>query len=281
MLQLLLTRAAIFLSLAQTPGVAEPPLTPHVLGRVQGSCLTIPAFDATEASTEWSGVVRRQGAAFWVLEIQVLNKGLGNWALTLSNPGSNTPAAELLSSQVTSNGFEWTSPELKNGMTAQIKGDLRDLRIQVTQCVIGAPEAELKSFIGNNDLKHIGDYRQEPLYQWGKSVARLKVVDDAGYFSCTAFLVEASLLLTNQHCTSARWKTMVAEFNAERGNLGAVDPLNVVQVVATDPIVDVALLRLGAPTNVPGRQDSPNERGDGREPCRDSAPIRRREASRS
>src|SRR5258708_3718907 len=51
---------------------------------------------------------------------------------------------------------------------------------------------------------------------WGKSIARLQFIGEGGkgYF-CTAFLVSANLMLTNNHCinTGAAMRSAIAEFD--------------------------------------------------------------------
>ena len=228
----------------------DPPLVPHRIGVVQGSCLSVPQFDENETSTEWRGTVQRAGVLFWLLRINVSNRGLGRWRLTVVNPNGQV-VDSLDSDTIAATSFEWWSGEVKDASVVQVAGDLRGLRFQIDQCVPGISEQELKSTIPPDDAKDIAVYRGEPLYQWGRSVARLKVLDAAGYFTCTAFLVAPDRLLTNEHCTSRSWKKMTAEFNAETGNLGQIDAVPVVEIIRTDPVVDIALLRLAKATSHP------------------------------
>lgn len=237
---------------AQPDPSQDPPLEGHRIGRPEAGCLSIPTFSADEPSTRWSNSVRRSGVLFWILNVTVHNRGLGHWQLRVVNPG-NRVIGELDSDSVTAVPFEWPSPEAQNGVTVQLLGDLRDLDIDVDQCIVGEPEAQLKSVIPPDNRKDIGLFRKEPLYAWGRSVARLKVLDDLGYYTCTAFLVAPDLLLTNDHCVTAKWKKMTAEFNFEKGNLGQIDAVAVTRVTKPDPALglDVVVLTLERGTPYP------------------------------
>ena len=239
---------ALLLPGAQEPTDA-PPLLPHRIGLVEGSCVSVPQFGVNEQATEWSDTVRRPGVLFWLLGVRVIAVGLGPWTFTVTNP-NGAVVAQLASTDVTV-PFEWWSPEVTNGGRLRLTGDLRGVQLAISQCVQGSSEPEVKSTIPPDDAKDISLYREERLYTWGKSVARLKVLDALGYYTCTAFLVAPNRLLTNEHCTSKSWKTMTAEFNAETGNLGQIDAQPVVAVIRTDPAIDLAVLRLGRPVTHP------------------------------
>jgi hypothetical protein len=226
----------------------------------------MPQFGETELSTEWSDTVQRDGVQFWLIGLQIESRGAGPWRLSVTNPDGGVIAV-LDSPGITATPYEWWSPEVANGARLRLTGTLRGLRMNVVGCVTGASEPELKSTIPPDDAKDITIYRQEPLYQWGKSVARLKVLDDEGYFTCTAFLIAPDRLLTNAHCTSRSWRQMTAEFDAETGNLGQIDAQPIVGVIGSDPAVDIAVLELAsavahpvariAASDVPGRAAVP------------------------
>lgn len=239
---------ALMLAGAQKP-TDGPPLLPHRLGVVQDSCVSVPQFGTNEQATEWSDTVRRQGVLFWLLGVRVTAVGAGPWTFTVTNP-NGAVVAEFASADVTA-PFEWWSPEVKNGGRVRLTGNLRGVQLGINECVPGSSEPELKSTIPPDDAKDISLYRMEQFYTWGKSVARLKVLDALGYYTCTAFLVAPNRLLTNEHCTSKSWKTMTAEFNAETGNMGQIDAQAVVEVIRADPKIDIAVLRLGRPVTHP------------------------------
>lgn len=89
---------------------------------------------------------------------------------------------------------------------------------------------------------------------WGRSVARLRVVDNKGPFTCTGFLVEPQrLLLTALHCvmTDEEHRSARVDFEDSRD----VSPdlnIHLGLQVASSSQLDYALFRIEAPEDRPG-----------------------------
>ncbi len=86
--------------------------------------------------------------------------------------------------------------------------------------------------------------------EWGKSIARLQFIgaDGNGYY-CTAFLVSASLMLTNNHCinTDAEMRSTIAEFDYDAPG-AQVETRRFKELVAHDENLDYSLIRLADPS---------------------------------
>jgi hypothetical protein len=84
--------------------------------------------------------------------------------------------------------------------------------------------------------------------QWGKSIARLQFIgsDGSGYY-CTAFLVSATLMLTNNHCinTDAEMRSAIAEFDYDAAGAHP-EVRRFKELVAHDENLDYALIRLAS-----------------------------------
>jgi hypothetical protein len=86
---------------------------------------------------------------------------------------------------------------------------------------------------------------------WGKSVARLQFIgsDGAGYY-CTAFLVSASLMMTNNHCinTDEEMRSAIAEFDYDAAGVHP-EKRRFKELVAHDENLDYSLIRLQSPSS--------------------------------
>jgi V8-like Glu-specific endopeptidase len=85
---------------------------------------------------------------------------------------------------------------------------------------------------------------------WGKSVARLQFIgsDGNGYF-CTAFVVSATIMVTNNHCinTDAEMRSAFAEFDYDADG-ARVETQRFAALLVHDENLDYALLRLAKPS---------------------------------
>lgn len=108
------------------------------------------------------------------------------------------------------------------------------------------------SITGKNDLRSIVG-QEGWIVDRGRSVARLRFVgDDGGSYVCTAFLVTADLMLTNQHCIAspAELDSALVDFDFDKATATPVT-YRLKELLQTDFALDYALVRLERPISRP------------------------------
>lgn len=148
---------------------------------------------------------------------------------------------------------EFWSPEIEGEkITVNVYSASSDsgLRLRVNRVAIGSQKGTPVSITGVNQLSSIVGH-DNWIVDLGRSVTRLRIVGDfGGVHVCTAFLVTADIMLTNQHCiaSEAEMKSTIVDFDfnapgppAETGTLSAL--------LATDFALDYAVVRLLHPVD--------------------------------
>jgi len=106
---------------------------------------------------------------------------------------------------------------------------------------------EKQSISGERQLVLLAEAPNK-IRRWGKPVTRLRfMVPGEGQATCTAFVVGARLILTNQHCISSdeERESALVDYNYDHdGSL--TTGARVATIVATDPGLDYTLLELAA-----------------------------------
>lgn len=151
---------------------------------------------------------------------------------------------------------DWWTPPLDDtpaAVSARLKGPAGQLPPQVTADTIAVliqPSTPQAITPPRDDSAPIG-MASPRIKDWGKSIARLQFIgaDGNGYF-CTAFVVSATIMLTNHHCinTDAEMKTTVAEFDYDSDD-ARVDARRFAALLAHDKTLDYSLLRLAKPVS--------------------------------
>lgn len=100
----------------------------------------------------------------------------------------------------------------------------------------------------------IGDDQKQPIGQapsivrgWAPPVARLSIMTPLGGGFCTGFMLNDTLLMTNEHCIhdDEEARSTLAEFGYDT-TAAHTDVVRVEKLVALDPALDFALVRLEA-----------------------------------
>ncbi len=223
-------RVSQILGTVESPRLALPLLAaPGLVARqeliepgAEGLRLELRLAGLEEAGDTWSiRVLDRAGAPVWTV-----------WA--------GETDAEVL----------WSPPIAGSRATLEVYSvrPATPLRVTLERLVVLRREPAGASITGANQLAPIGD-QEEWLVELGRAVARLSIAkDDGRYLACTAFLVGADLLLTNEHCiaTDAERASALVEFDYDAEEAPTV-PAQLSDLLAGDFTLDYALVRLEAP----------------------------------
>lgn len=186
------------------------------------------------------------------------------WTLQIEDE-SGAVAWEVGESEFTDSDF-W-SPEIGGErVTVNVLSSISSnaLQLRINRVVTGARKSTPVSITGVNQLSSIVD-QDDWIVDLGRSVTRLRIVGDfGGVYVCTAFLVTADIMLTNQHCIASEpeMKSTTVDFDfdkpgppPETGKLSAL--------LATDFALDYAVVRLETPVTRPPLQLNYANPGDG------------------
>ena len=119
------------------------------------------------------------------------------------------------------------------------------LKLLIDRVAISAPPITPTSITPPDQRASI-DSQSTEIRTWGRSVARLRFVgDDGRQYVCTGFLVSQDLLLTNHHCikSNSEMTSALVDFDYDSSAASATT-LRLRELVAKDPELDFALLRL-------------------------------------
>jgi hypothetical protein len=127
------------------------------------------------------------------------------------------------------------------------------LKLVIDRAVVSKPPVKPQSI--SPDGNQLEPYRvqAEPIRTIGRSVVRLRFVDDVKnkVFTCTGFLVFTSAhILTNEHCinTDREMRSALVDFDFDGGG-AATRTVRLGKLLLTDPALDFSLLELAEPSD--------------------------------
>lgn len=225
------------------------------VGQSIDHCIVVPQITAftDQMDLAWSNSRTFEDARRVAVRIRVNGKGAGQWELRIFGDDAQARIFTMKSADVVNRPFTvWTDYFDGRTLSFELHGDARGAFIEADRCSIEGARVRVQNILdkSNPHLDSIQKYREagDPIYGWGRSVARLTVIErDGKSFACTAFLVTNQLLLTARHCFSTAWEKMTAEFNVEKGlPTNSIDPVSISKVEArgVSDRFDYALLRL-------------------------------------
>ncbi len=198
---------------------------------------------------EGVGVVFRQevlesGAESLRIHFAVLHEGEG-WGVRITDPAG------------TSAWSTWAGAEKGAGFwSAEIAGERAivevhslvprsGLELKIDRVAVRTAKVTPVSITGVNQLASIVG-QDEWIRQIGRAVARLRFVgDDGQVYVCTAFLITADLMLTNQHCiaSDSERQSALVDFDFDAPD-AETTTLRLDQLLATDIALDYSVVRL-------------------------------------
>lgn len=145
--------------------------------------------------------------------------------------------------------LEFWSDELEgDGATVELfsVAASETVRIVIDRYLAVAPAPfQAEAIVGEDERSPI-DGQSDTIREWGRSVARLRLVaDDGKGYYCSGFLVARDLLLTNQHCIQSDAERRSARVDFDFDRIGARPlVLGLGSPVGTSYDLDFALFRL-------------------------------------
>ena len=232
-------------ALAQTAVVFDRARTERQVATGQTLSTPLPVTDAGATVKPPKAADKLYRIHFTVAEVT----GPG-WTIDIVGPG-NTTASVTLDQGAT----DLWSGELAKRPTAaivRIKGPSGQPvpHVAVDRIAIQDQRPTPQAITPPRDDSQPIDRGSPRIKTWGKSIARLQFIgeDGNGYF-CTAFLVSATLMLTNNHCinTGAEMRSAIAEFDYDAAG-AHVETRKFNALVAHDETLDYSIIRLESPT---------------------------------
>lgn len=148
----------------------------------------------------------------------------------------------------------WT--ELTNGPRARIElsadGDVGRMSVQIERCNYEFTQPAPKAIVGDDERQDLvrAYGRQHRYYRWSAPIAYLlfQTAQAELESNCTGFLVAPTLVITNNHCVSAKkqLRTAILQFGFESEAPRRPERVPIKDMVYTDYGLDFTLLRLAA-----------------------------------
>jgi V8-like Glu-specific endopeptidase len=128
----------------------------------------------------------------------------------------------------------WSNDIPRSGGLVELSVDSASSSVQVTVDRYAYPVQPTypQAIWGTDDRRSIKSV-SETIQQWGKPVARLRIMMMQGRALCTGFLVSSNLLLTNQHCVKNQ-----SEALSTTADFGYDDAGSIPDQYSTDPRSD-------------------------------------------
>jgi hypothetical protein len=180
------------------------------------------------------------------VHVTVATVGSGPWTLRVRD-GSGTVADEIESTSpfVAAKAF-WTKEVSGQSATVEIWADAMptDLSLAVDRYAFRVSPAISQGTVGEDQKQPIGTAPTQ-VQAWARPIARLSIMTPLGGGFCTGFLLNDTLLMTNEHCIHDQDEALstVAEFGYDTA-AAHTDTVRVEKLMAVDPGLDFAIVRL-------------------------------------
>ena len=190
--------------------------------------------------------VARSGAESLRLHLVRLSDLADNhdWELRILKNGA--VVSRLLPTDLESGSY-WSDEFEGSGVDVELHSTIENnpSRLQIADVAVTRKEPIRLSITGDDQLTPIGSHINW-VQELGASVARLRFIgDDRKIYSCTAFLVGPSLLLTNQHCIASEEEraSALVDFDYDTKVSDTVFT-RLSELVATDNALDYSIVSL-------------------------------------
>lgn len=228
----------------------------QIVGKVERYDLELPELLPTPPSqvVVWENwIAPDPPSEFLILHLVFSQKAPAPWSLSIFDKVGNE-VMTINSDEIETKELPfdlWTEKIPGSRATLKLYGDPRGLKFKVDKYVRSVPKITVENIVGRDDREDIITYKGTDLYNWGRGVALIEILEDQLY-TCTGFLVSQNLLLTNEHCLNDKTKRIAALFDFETGNLRRPLEISVKSIEGKVYNQDFAILRLKQ--GLPGRK---------------------------
>ncbi len=181
--------------------------------------------------------------ANWKISFQDIS---GNEKENLDQNSPGMPASDFWSDEIPGSSAIVELSTQSDPQTMEIKVDRLSYRVQPSfpQSITGADERE--------PILNVS----QQIRKWGTPIVRLRfIASNIGQATCTAFLLNDNLLMTNEHCisTEPEMRSSIAEFNYDGFGFTPAR-VRAVALLRTNTKLDYSILRLaGNPGSLYGK----------------------------
>jgi V8-like Glu-specific endopeptidase len=172
--------------------------------------------------------------------------GTHAWTLTVKNAGGVVVEKIESTSLLVANGSFWTTEVDGQAATLQISTAEApaEVSLSVDRYAFRVSPSQKQGTVGPDQKQPIGEAPTN-VRAWAPPVARLTIMTPLGGAYCTGFLLDDTLMITNEHCVHDKEEAVstIAEFGYDTLSSNR-DVVRVTELVAVDPGLDFAIVRL-------------------------------------
>ena len=204
-----------------------------------------PTFNPSSAKT-WSGSITHPNTKGLRLHVTIATAGTGPWKLRVKD-AANEVADEIESTSplVTTKAF-WTKEVKGSSAKVELSADqaLTGTSLSIDKYAFRVSPSNPQGTVGDDDKQPIGQAPAQ-VKGWAPPVARLTIMTPLGGGFCTGFMLNDTLLMTNEHCIHDEEEAVstTAEFGYDTAT-SQPDVVRVTKLMALDPGLDFAIVRL-------------------------------------
>jgi V8-like Glu-specific endopeptidase len=241
--------AMLVLTAPPGTGLAEP--MPE--GKVRVVDVRTPAFVATGPRVWRSAALQEPHSDYLRLHFtDIVDTSATDYTVVVRDY-RNVPVLTFARSDFASRPEFWTHQVFRGVAVVEVRGDVPPTGLSFTikeyAYQARAPHT-LESIIEGDQSRDVYQYASLPtVQQAARPVAKLTFVDAGQSFTCTGFLINDDVLMTNDHCVNSQalCATAIAIFGFQLDAQGVKqqgEEHDCLQVLAADDALDYALLRI-------------------------------------